>query len=52
MKQYAEIIAECAYDTGYDFEFLCEMVSGMVREGNSYDESVSCICGSAYERDF
>lgn len=52
MRDCSNTIAECAYDTGYDYDFLEDMVIDEVRNGNTYENATEYICGIAYEYDF
>jgi len=52
MKEIATMIMEVSIDTGYPFEFLCECVEDLVKDGESYHDAVSHISDVAHEHDF
>lgn len=52
LRDIATDLAVCAEETGYDYDFLAEVVEDEVKDGATYDEAVQDTLNAAYERDF
>ena len=52
MKDIAIAIMEVALDTGYEYDFLSQMVDEQVAEGETYEDAFRFVSQVAYEFDF
>jgi len=51
-KDIAVLLAEVAEETGYDAEFLYEMFSEQVADGQTRTEAFAHVAGVSYEQDW
>lgn len=54
-KSFDEVAADLmkvSDDTGYGYEFLCDMFHDSIMDGNSAEEAMESVAGISYERDW
>ena len=51
-KDIACLLEEVAEETGYDSQFLCDMVSECMEDGQSATEAFAYVAGVSYEQDW
>lgn len=52
MKDIATALVEVAEDTGYAYDFLCDRVTELVEDGESYDAATAHVIAVSYEKDW
>lgn len=52
MKEIATYLMDVALDTGYSYEFLCDMVEELLQDGQDYNSAVTEVGEIAYELDY
>lgn len=51
-REIACALADVAEDTGYEAEFLYEMFSEQVKDGQTHKEAFETVAGTSYEMDW
>lgn len=52
MKDISCAILDLADTTGYDYDFLVDMVEELVADGESYEDAFMYVAGVSYEQDW
>lgn len=51
VKHIATDLMNCSLDTGYDYDYLCEQVESLMKDGEPMDKAAEEIIEIAYEGD-
>lgn len=52
VHEIADDLMEVSEDTGYDYNFLIEMYTDSIRDGQSCESAMEYVAGISYEKDW